>query len=461
MENPKESGLPQTNVGTFAESTDIVDVFSAIPTIDESTLKKIGITFNTKGDIVKNRQNYIKLLHNDVLTRNALKFNLFNQQIEFIPDNIIPWYRDGINLNESDIRHLKLRFENGYELNISESIGLFEGCLQTVAEEMSYHPVKQLLEKYSNEWDGISRIADFFPKYLGAEKSDYTTEVTRFILKGAVARIFDSGCKFDTALILIDTTQGGGKSTLCRLLALNDEWFCDDIKDFRDKDSYILLLDSWIVELGEMNAISKSKIEDIRSFLSKTADKFRLPFDKRAELYKRHCIFIGTSNDIESLPNDLSGNRRFLPLRCYKAKQQIHALDNEEETRYYIHQLYGEIVHDYLSGDTSLILPKNIEELAEQKRAEFTPEDYRIGIIQDYLENEYFTCVMDIWENALGHTTPPEKFQRNDIAKLLDNKIDGWKRASGDKRKDVKKYKKQRYWERIEQFIPAKETPFN
>ena len=63
--------------------------------------------------------------------------------------------------------------------------------------------------------------------------------------------------------------QGAGKSTFFRFLAIQDEWFSDDLKKLDDDKVFAKLQGHWIIEMSEMLATSNAKsIEEIRSFIS-------------------------------------------------------------------------------------------------------------------------------------------------------------------------------------------------
>ena len=50
-------------------------------------------------------------------------------------------------------------------------------------------------------------------------------------------------------------------------------------------------------------------VEAMKSFITRSVDKYRQSYDRRASEYPRQCIFIGTTNDYEFLA-DKTGNRR-------------------------------------------------------------------------------------------------------------------------------------------------------
>ena len=102
--------------------------------------------------------------------------------------------------------------------------------------------------------------------------------------------------------------------------------------------------------------------EATKAFLSRQYDNFRLPYGFRAEDRPRQCVFAGTSNIVHFLPNDRSGNRRFLPILCDASKAYIHILKDEQGSRKLIEQVWAEAMHIYRTENPRLKLPAEIEE---------------------------------------------------------------------------------------------------
>ena len=74
-----------------------------------------------------------------------------------------------------------------------------------------YHPLKDYLNNL--EWDGKERIKTWLHDYAGVEDNPYSRAVGEKTLLGAVSRVFEPGCKFDTILVL-EGEQEARKSTL-------------------------------------------------------------------------------------------------------------------------------------------------------------------------------------------------------------------------------------------------------
>lgn len=139
-----------------------------------------------------------------------------------------------------------LYLENRYGLNNENSI---RKALTVVTHQNQYHPIRDYLN--SLEWDGTERIRFVLHHFLGVEISDYTYELMKLFLLGAISRVFKPGCKFELMLCLVGG-QGAGKSSFFRLLACKDEWFSDDLKRIDDENVFRKMQGHWIIEMSEM-----------------------------------------------------------------------------------------------------------------------------------------------------------------------------------------------------------------
>ena len=87
----------------------------------------------------------------------------------------------------------------------------------TAPFENRYHPIRDYLNGL--KWDGTERIAHVLYHFLGAAEDEYTCEAMKIFLLGAIKRVFQPGCKFETMLCLVGG-QGCGSpvatSKCCR-----------------------------------------------------------------------------------------------------------------------------------------------------------------------------------------------------------------------------------------------------
>lgn len=185
--------------------------------------------------------------------------------------------------------------EENYELTSERVI---KAGIDIVSNENKYHPIRDYLE--SLVWDGIPRIENMLPHFLGAEKSKYTIGVMKMHMLAAISRIYEPGIKYDIMLCLVGS-QGAGKSTFFKYLAIKEEWFSDNLDHLDDENIYRKLQNHWIIEMGEMKAtITAKNIEQIKSFLSRQKETYKVPYEVHPEDRPRQCVFCGTSNDLIS-----------------------------------------------------------------------------------------------------------------------------------------------------------------
>jgi predicted P-loop ATPase len=183
-------------------------------------------------------------------------------------------------------------------------------AVKLVARERSFHPVLNYLD--SLEWDNKCRLDGWLSKYLGAIETPYTQSIGRSALIGAVARIRNPGCKVDTVPI-IEGRQGLGKSSAARVLF--DPWFSDELADLGGKDAAMQTQGMWLIEISELDAMSRSEVSRIKAFISRSTDRFRPPYGSRVIESPRSCVFWGTTNS-DAYLKDETGGRRFWPIKA-------------------------------------------------------------------------------------------------------------------------------------------------
>lgn len=204
----------------------------------------------------------------DPLLKGAIRKNLLTERVDIVKP--LGWYRDSPTLTDVDIKYLLLYFEENYGLTIEKKI---QDAVMVIANENRYHPVRDFLNAL--QWDGIERIRYCLHRFLGADADDYTCEAMRLFLLGAISRAFRPGCKFEIMLCLVGG-QGAGKSSFFRLLAVQDDWFSDDLKKLDDENVYRKMQGHWLIEMSEMIATANAKsIEEIKSFLSRQKEVYK------------------------------------------------------------------------------------------------------------------------------------------------------------------------------------------
>lgn len=284
--------------------------------------------------------------------------------------------------------------------------------LSGAAETNRFHPVKEFIE--STEWDGTPRIDTLFPDYLKCPNNSYTREASGLIMIGAVTRIYEPGHKFDFVPIL-ESPQGVKKTTFVKVLS--NGWFNNLHPDFHDDKKMVeSMLGYWIMELPELAGFARSDIKTIKQFITTGTDVARLSYAKRAQEFKRQCVFIGSTNDYQYLVDD-TGNRRYWPI-----KVEVKTIDTDKLARN-LKQLWAEALHRYRQmrkdqpyGDLPLYIrdPHALElaGIEQAAREESTVSDAYVEKIVPWLEGDTDARFDDLD----GDRDPPKR--RNEVTCL-------------------------------------------
>ncbi len=418
----------------------------------EKTMEEVRelLDVTEKGQVKNKVTNAETILSYDPLLKNAIRYNELTQKVDIVKN--LGWDRKGFGptLTDNDLYNIHLYCERNYGIS---TVKLIEEAIHIVADRNSYHPIRDYLNGLV--WDGQERIRLALHHFLGADTSDCTGEILKLFMMGAIERVFKPGIKFDYILCLVGE-QGTGKSSFFRLLAVMDEWFTDDLKDLESGKVYEKMQGHWIIELSEMLAANNAKSnEAIKSFLSRQKETYRTPYERYPKERPRQCVFAGTTNKLNFLPNDRTGNRRFLPVLCGEKEAEVFILDDEKSSRAYIRQMWAEAMEMWKNGKAQLKLSPELEAEVRQRQHQFMQEDVDDGLIlafmQDYSGNR--VCSRQLFKEALHNDTQPKRWQTNEINDIMNQLIregllPGW-RYFDSPRRFGSDYGTQKGWERI------------
>lgn len=278
---------------------------------------------------------------------------------------------------------------------------------------------------------------------------------------GAIRRVFKPGCKFEVMLCLVGG-QGAGKSTFFRLLAVRDEWFSDDLKRIDDDNVYRKMQGHWIIEMSEMIATANAKsIEDIKSFISRAKETYKVPYETHPADRLRQCVFGGSSNTMDFLPLDRSGNRRFLPIMVHAENAKVHILEDEAASRAYIDLMWAEAMFFYHNFPVRLTLSKKMNKELKVLQKQFMPEDTKVGVIQAFLDdfNGDMVCSKLLHHEALGRFDEPKSWEIREINEIMNQSVTGW--IPYPNPRSYKKYGKQRGWMRGNKTVETGTSPLD
>lgn len=216
-------------------------------------------------------------------------------------------------------------------------------AIKMVSDYTQYNPVVDYLNGLT--WDGCPRLqggtweGDTVPplatEYLGApENPIFGTFMTRWHI-AAVARAYHPGTKAD-AMIILEGHQGKYKSTYLRTMATinGHEYFASDVGDISNAGSVMLLQGCWIIEIAELAGVNRKEVDIVKSWLSRTTDRYVPKYEGEPREVPRNYIVAGTHNPSgHGYLKDPTGARRFWPVpikevdmsRVEKDRDQIWA----------------------------------------------------------------------------------------------------------------------------------------
>ena len=390
-ESTPPSKLPSfINMCEFAIQDDEVKAQFTKERMEQATIDftednwQTALELDKQGKIKDTLDNIVLIIRND----SELESIAFNKHRDGIDARDgLPWEQMKGGWNDSDNAALKVYLSNKYGIYSPTKT---KDAILAVAAERSYHPIKEYLD-HLPEWDGTDRVETLLIDYFNATDNSYTRAVTRKMMVAAVARIVHPGTKFDSVLIL-NGPQGIGKSTFFAKLA--GDWFSDSLTltDMKDKAGPEKLQGYWILELGELAGMRKTDVEVVKSFISRSDDKYRASYGVNVESHPRQCIIVGSTNAESGFLRDITGNRRFWPVRISgDGKRKAWQM-----SVYDVEQIWAETLVLYAKGE-KLYLEGSDVELATNEQADAMESDEREGLVRSYLD----TLLPDDW-NALS-----------------------------------------------------------
>lgn len=424
-----------------------------------------------EGEVKATLPNAVQIVWNDPRTRGLIEYNEFWQRHVFRREPLLRrrkhdkgrpvinlegpiWtVKDKLNGEPwTDTHDFALRqfieaprTQGGYGFKLSDRDLI--GAISLCAQRNRFHPVRERI--LSQPWDGKPRVETLFVDLLGCDDTIYHRQASLLTLVGMVTRVFEPGHKFDFVPIL-EGVQGKGKSTFIQTLGM--DWYGELTGDIsKVSDMIAIMAGKTVIEIGELSAMARHEVNELKAFVSRPTDEGRLPYEKRSTVFRRQCIFIGSTNNREYL-RDETGNRRYWPIEC-KLDGEI---DNDR-LRAEMPNILAEAYHLYLElrrrhpfGNLPLYMSDTearleAESIQNSRRVE-TSEESLAGQISAWLNapigsddgftdlgtpaimrNE--TCMAQVWQECLGRSGSIPQNEAVKVGKAM--QIVGWIRTTG------------------------------
>lgn len=235
--------------------------------------------------------------------------NLLNEKYQLVYNIILNEYEIG--LKESSKTYKLNEYSLLIELNrkgINLRIQTLEIYLKSSFVK-DYDPIKNYFFKLS-KWDNIDYIRKL-SSYVRTNDDEFfyyhfKKWLVRTVKCALVPNYFNKN-----VFVLFHKDQNGGKTTFCRFLCppeLNN--YIAENPSY-DKDGIIQITQNLIINLDELDKISKKDLDSYKTLMSKTQINLRLPYGKTNTIRMRCASFVGSGNETTFL-NDPTGSVRWI-----------------------------------------------------------------------------------------------------------------------------------------------------
>ena len=180
-----------------------------------------------------------------------------------------------------------------------------------LADKYRYHPAMEWIE--SKRWDGTPRL-DMFLNTITTDNQNQSNKLIYRWMVGCIAALYTpEGISLEGMLVIQSPQKMGKSHWFLNLVPKEKRNLLIDSESINcaDKDDIKRVTGRWLCELAEIEStIKKSSIEDLKAFITKSVDCYRVPFGRTDQEYPRMTSFYGSVNSPEFLM-DQTGNRRF------------------------------------------------------------------------------------------------------------------------------------------------------
>ena len=236
-------------------------------------------------------------------------------------------------------------------------------------------------------------------------------------------------------MLIINGAQGIGKSTFFENMCGGHlEFYEENFNDF-DK-AFEFTNGKWIVEISELQAFSKKDIKFLKGYIAQKKERYRVPYQPEPEDYFRQFVLLGTTNETNFIPDDDSGDRRFIVVEAASDNDKHKIKKNvwDEGAEYELQQVLAEVYEEYKNGKKFLQIPQNFKEQVSHKNKSHKVDDGIKGIIEGYLSDKKMCCVQEIYQNAIK-PLGIYNWSKSLSSKVADviTRTKGWRRYTGSK----------------------------
>lgn len=331
-------------------------------------------------------ENICRVIESDEWLSGRFRFNDFSHMVEAGESGV--W----ANLTDNDILEAQRFISTNYASFARVSKEMVVDAIKSAAKLNKVNPPVDYLSGLV--WDREPRIDRWLEIVFGTPDDELHRAMGSNWLKGLVKRVLSPGCLFDEVLVL-EGAQGWRKSTSLRVLG--QPWHTECTLSTEDKDFYMLMARSVIVEFAEGDIIGKTSAQKLKAIITKTEDTFRPPYERGMMTFKRGCVFAMTTNN-GNYQKDETGGRRWLPVVLGREANVDWLAANRD-------QMYAEAVYRVqVLKETTYEYPKEALAAIQEQKMEEDAYDEAVKDWYDGLtekEKEEGVRIVDIFENVI------------------------------------------------------------
>jgi hypothetical protein len=189
------------------------------------------------------------------------------------------------------------------------SLRMVRDGVRAVCLENTYSPAIEDITS-CGEWDGKERMKFIF----GEGRTEQEIEIARALVVGYIRRVLQPGCFWRYMVILVGK-QGVGKTGMSKWLAGDERRvaiFEHGELDRADKDVLIRLMRAKIALFDDVDTFDQKERGKLKRLVTQTHTLQRGAYREMEQFHARGGIMVGTSNHREIIPDDPTGNTRFL-----------------------------------------------------------------------------------------------------------------------------------------------------
>lgn len=280
-----------------------------------------GFLRDRQGRIEAVIENVVKAVASRAAVKCDLRFDAFRAELMLREAEDGPWRP----FKDADAVELRVRLAAIGFKPVSREL-MRDACV-LVAERNRMDTAVEWLESLP-PWDGVERIARFYPHYFRTADTEYTRAVGEYVWTAHAGRIMDPGCKADMVPIVIGD-QGCGKSTGIAAISPADDFFAEIDLAERDADLSRKLRGLLVGELGELRGLRTRKIEEIKVWVAQRFERWTPKYMEANTVFPRRLVLHGSGND-RDIFSDPTGERRWLPMECGRVDFEAIRADRDQ-----------------------------------------------------------------------------------------------------------------------------------